>query len=243
MGAVGAALPTAAAGAAPRSLASGAVSGPAGSCAAFGPTGSDPSAPRVLLFRSGQGSPDLPRILEEEGVSFDDIAAYDTVAAVADDPTVRDLIQGIRSGAINAVTLTSGSCANALADAMGLDAGAAEDGAYDGVEAVVTGGAVDGMGTGGTGPGATGADGTWPGATGADDVWPATCRVVCLGPSTRDAAEVRGIRPCVTASDATVSALVAAVRAALSSTSPSPPESTAPAFPGPRVQKSSSMSL
>lgn len=82
------------------------------------PAGAD-AAP-VLLFRSAQGSTDLPRILGEAGVPFDDFAAYDTRAVPADDPGVQALVKGVRSGHVDAVTLTSSSGARALADAMGI---------------------------------------------------------------------------------------------------------------------------
>ena len=168
---------------------------------------------RALLIRSSSASPELPRILRERGIAFDEVAAYDTVEAmaggragtdtgssvpddaggasdpgapvadtassdsaapadvIAPDPhDVATLARDIRAGAVDAVTLTSGSCAWALARAMSL---------------------------------------------GPDAPWPRSCVAVCLGAPTRRVAEARGISRCVTARDATVSALVDAVVSAL----------------------------
>ena len=78
-------------------------------------------AARILLFRSSCGSPALPRILGTAGVAFDDVAAYDT--AELQGPAVAALSEQIRSGAVDTVTLTSSSCARALARVLHLGEG------------------------------------------------------------------------------------------------------------------------
>lgn len=71
---------------------------------------------RVLLLRARDGSRALPRTLSEAGVPFDDVAAYDTRARAGDD--VRELASALLAGRVDAVTLTSPSCARALAAAL-----------------------------------------------------------------------------------------------------------------------------
>lgn len=71
---------------------------------------------RVLLFRSAQGSEALPRVLAERGVPFEDVAAYDTVTCEEEAARLAGLVC---SGDVDAVTLTSPSCARALGRALG----------------------------------------------------------------------------------------------------------------------------
>ena len=71
---------------------------------------------RALLFRSRQGSRELTRILDEGGVSYDDVAAYDTGAA--DKGAAVRLADEVLGGKVDAVTLTSPSCAEALEAAL-----------------------------------------------------------------------------------------------------------------------------
>lgn len=147
------------------------------------------SGERVLLFRSADGSPALPRILGEAGVAFDDVAAYDTLE-LEDEATAR-LAASVLSGEVHAVTLTSASCARALGQALAR--------------------AARGAGTPNPKPN--------PGfellRSGAPAVeWPDSCVAVCLGPSTYAAACALGMR-CVCAREATASALVAATCATL----------------------------
>ena len=79
------------------------------------------SGERALLFRSRQGSRELTRILDEGGVSYDDVAAYDTGAA--DKGAAVRLADEVLDGKVDAVTLTSPSCAEALGAAL-AEAGA-----------------------------------------------------------------------------------------------------------------------
>ena len=70
---------------------------------------------RALLFRSRQGSRDLTRVLGAAGVPYDDVVAYDTVAC---EEGAARLASAIDRGEVDAVALTSGSCARALASAL-----------------------------------------------------------------------------------------------------------------------------
>lgn len=77
---------------------------------------------RVLLPRARVARDALPEALREAGVVVDDLPIYENVRPAAAE--IAPLIDGLRAGTVDAVTLTSGSTADALADVLGDEAGA-----------------------------------------------------------------------------------------------------------------------
>lgn len=67
----------------------------------------------VLLLRSSQGSPELPRILRERGVRCEDVAVYETVPS-APHPALTDWLREGKT----LVTFTSGSTVRGFAEAL-----------------------------------------------------------------------------------------------------------------------------
>lgn len=67
---------------------------------------------KVLLFRARGGSRALSEALGHAGIPYDDVAAYETREVT--DGVVRNLASDVVAGGVDAVTLTSPSCARAL---------------------------------------------------------------------------------------------------------------------------------
>ena len=68
----------------------------------------------VLLLRSAQGSPELPSILREAGVPFEDVAIYETVTSSQSDPLLLDWLS---EGEV-LVTFTSGSTVRGFVEGL-----------------------------------------------------------------------------------------------------------------------------
>ena len=74
---------------------------------------------QALLFRAGMGTPELPRILEEHGISYLDHAAYDTLYH---NPASPRIVRLLREGAVDYVTFTSASTVRGFVEAVGAEA-------------------------------------------------------------------------------------------------------------------------
>lgn len=95
---------------------------PTGDCLATeGRTGdrTDDLTRPVLLFRAKHGSPSLPRVLGSARIPFEDVPAYETSAI--ENEVASNLARELLAGKIDVVTLTSPSCAHALAAALGRE--------------------------------------------------------------------------------------------------------------------------
>ncbi len=81
---------------------------------AAGEKGASPA--RVMLFRSSEGSPVLPRALEEAGVAYEEVEAYRSVTAP--EPVPAELVEKLSAGTIDLVTFTSASTVKGFAQAL-----------------------------------------------------------------------------------------------------------------------------
>lgn len=79
----------------------------------------DDLARPVLLFRAKHGFPSLPRVLGSARIPFEDVPAYETSAI--ENEVASNLARELLAGKIDVVTLTSPSCAHALAAALGRE--------------------------------------------------------------------------------------------------------------------------
>jgi len=74
---------------------------------------------KALLFRAGMGTRELPRILEEHGISYLDHAAYDTLYH---NPAFPRIVRLLREGVVDYVTFTSASTVRGFVEAVGAEA-------------------------------------------------------------------------------------------------------------------------
>ncbi len=75
---------------------------------------------RVLLPRAKVARDALPEALREAGIEVDDLPVYENVPP--EPASLAPLVEGLRARTVDALTLTSSSTADALADALGGDA-------------------------------------------------------------------------------------------------------------------------
>ena len=153
----------------------------------------------VMLFRSADGTADLPDALRAAGVPYEQVDAYTTVLAPEEVPA--DLAEELHGGGIDLVTFTSASTVRGFTQAFGLERGSGALGHASQEQAERDAlGRTPGGGSSGRSVCST------PGYASGRTPLPTA---VCLGASTRAAAESYGFS-CVSAQRATIDSLVAA---------------------------------
>ncbi len=75
---------------------------------------------RILLFRAKKGAPGIIRALDEAGIAYDDVAAYET-AQVLDESASKTVSARVENGEISLAAFTSASTVEGFCRAVGED--------------------------------------------------------------------------------------------------------------------------